>query len=110
MVAVLELDPVAGPLPVPPLAMLGHQAFEAHQTSVAEQVGANLALFKVSLEDAVHAPGQKPSEVIFAEMEGKLAESLAGKTGPGCATMFSRRKRLGIGWLYESHQGRSCHD
>jgi hypothetical protein len=38
----------------------GDHAHQPHQTSVAEQVRANLALLEVAQEDTVHTPRQQP--------------------------------------------------
>ena len=53
MLAVLDFDPVqrtAG-------RGASNHALQPHQTSVAEQVRANLALLEVAREDTVHTPG-----------------------------------------------------
>ena len=56
--------------------VLRYQALKPHQAGVTEYVGANFALFEVSQEDAVDAPGQKPGEVVFAQVQWKPAKIL----------------------------------
>ena len=52
-----DLDPAIEPAgAIGALAVLRDHALQPHQTSVAEQVRANLALLEVAQEDTVHTP------------------------------------------------------
>jgi hypothetical protein len=57
--------------------VLRDHALQPHQTSVAEQVRANLALFEVAQKDAVGATRQQPGQVGLPHAERQLSDVLA---------------------------------
>ena len=59
------------------LAVLRDHALQPHQTGVAEQVRADLALLEVAQEDTVHTPRQQPCEAGLAHRQRQAAEILA---------------------------------
>jgi len=57
MLAVLDFDPMRrSASTVRPVFVLRYQALQAHQAGVAVQVRADLALLKLTQEDAVNPP------------------------------------------------------
>ena len=57
--------------------MFRNQPLQPHQAGVAEQVRANLALFEIAEEDALHSACQEPGEAGFARRQRQTPEILA---------------------------------
>jgi hypothetical protein len=75
MLAVLDLDPVPETAAaIQTFAMLGDQSLQPEQAGMAEQVGADLALFEIAQEDAVNPSRQEPREADFSLAECRVAE------------------------------------
>ena len=56
------------------------KAFQTEQAGMPEKVGANLALFEVGKEDAVHASHEQPGQVGLPHAQGRLRMSSPSAT------------------------------
>lgn len=69
MLTVLDLDPVRrSTAAVSAIGALRHHSLEAKFAGLAEQVRADLALFKVGDENSIRPPRKQPGEIRFSQM------------------------------------------